>query len=193
MGREVYCSHSSSEGLFLIFTPTKLKGAYLIDPEKLEDERGFFARSFCRDDFKERGLASEFVQSSFSFNAKKGTLRGMHYQKAPHEECKLIRCTVGSIYDVIIDLRPSSLTFTQYFGTVLSARNYRMLYVPSGMAHGFLTLEDRSEVFYQISKIFHPQSAEGVRWNDPHFALTWPAEVCVISKRDQAYPDFSQK
>jgi dTDP-4-dehydrorhamnose 3,5-epimerase len=173
----------------MIFTKTKLKGAFVIEPEKLEDERGFFARAFCQEEFKARGLNTNWVQCNISFNRKKGTLRGMHYQAAPYEEIKLVRCTMGAIYDVIIDLRPESPTFKQWLATELTAENRRMLYVPEKSAHGFLTLLDNTEVFYQISEFYHPESEMGVRWNDPEFAIKWPVElVQIISPKDRGYP-----
>lgn len=174
----------------MIFTETPLKGAFIIEPERLEDERGFFARTWCQREFEAHGLNSRLVQCNISFNKKKGTLRGMHYQIAPYEEAKLVRCTQGAIYDVIIDLRPGSSTFKQYTAAVLTAQNHKMLYVPEGFAHGFLTLEDHTEVFYQMSEFYAPEYARGVRWNDPAFGVQWPAEVQIISDRDQNYPDF---
>ncbi|WP_394752415.1 dTDP-4-dehydrorhamnose 3,5-epimerase [Crenothrix sp.] len=174
----------------MIFTETKLKGSYLIDIERLPDERGFFARSWCQNEFLAQGLISELVQCSVSFNAKKGTLRGMHYQIKPHEEAKLVRCTMGSIYDVIVDMRQNSLTFGQHVGAVLSANNRKMLYVPEGFAHGFLTLEDNTEVFYQMSEFYAPEYSKGFRWNDSLFNINWPADLNVISERDRQLPDF---
>jgi dTDP-4-dehydrorhamnose 3,5-epimerase len=175
----------------MVFNETKLKGAFVIELEKHEDERGFFARTFCQREFAAHGLNPQFVQCSVSFNKTKGTLRGMHYQAPPHAECKLIRCTQGGIYDVIIDLRPSSQTFKQHLTMGLSAANRHMLFVPEGFAHGFQTVLDDTEVFYQMSKFFAPESARGVRWNDPAFGIQWPAvEPRVISDRDANYPDF---
>ena len=175
----------------MIFTETKLKGAYIVDIEKLEDERGFFARSWCRKEFEVHGLNTQLVQCNISFNAKEGTLRGMHYQAQPFEEAKLIRCTRGAIHDVIADIRPDSTTFGQYVGLLLTADNKRMLYAPEGFAHGFLTLEDDTEVFYQMSEFYAPECAKGFRWNDPAFRIEWPASVQVISERDRCYPDFT--
>lgn len=172
------------------FTETRLKGAYIIDIEPVEDERGFFARTWCEKEFKSRKLPPRFVQCSISFNKKRGTLRGMHYQVKPHEEHKLVRCTRGAIYDVIIDLRPKSPTFKQWIAVELSAANRRMLYVPAGFAHGFQTLEDETEVLYQISEFYNPNHSAGVRWNDPAFGIRWPLEVRVISLKDQEYRDF---
>ena len=173
------------------FTETQLKGAYIIEPELLTDERGFFARSWCQKEFIEFGLNPNLVQCNISFNHKKGTLRGMHYQAKPHEEAKLVRCTMGAIYDVIIDLRPESSTFKQWVAVELTAENRKMLYIAEGIAHGFQTLEDNTEVFYQMSEFYYPESATGVRWNDPAFGIEWPStQEVIISDKDQSYPDF---
>jgi dTDP-4-dehydrorhamnose 3,5-epimerase len=177
----------------MIFTETKLKGAYVLSIEKLEDERGFFARSWCRREFEKHGLNPQLVQCNISFNSHKGTMRGMHYQVKPYEEAKLIRCTTGSIYDVIVDIRPHSPSYKQYLGIALTPENHKMLYVPEGFAHGFLTLEDNTEVFYQMSEFYAPDHARGFRWNDPVFGIEWPANVQVISDRDRDYPDFNVK
>lgn len=174
----------------MIFTETKLKDALVIELEKLQDNRGFFARTWCQREFEARGLNPRLVQSSISFNAKKGTLRGMHYQAAPYEEARLVRCTAGAIHDVIIDLRPKAPTFKQHFAVTLCAENRKMLYIPEGFAHGFQTLEDNTEVFYQMSEFYHPESVRGVRWNDPLFGINWPLEVTVISQKDQEYDNF---
>jgi dTDP-4-dehydrorhamnose 3,5-epimerase len=174
----------------MIFTETALKGTYVIDIEKTEDERGFFARSWCRREFEAHGLNSDIAQCDISYNPKRGTLRGMHSQAPPFEEAKLVRCTMGSLYDVIVDLRQASPTFKRHFGVDLTAENRRMIYVPEGFAHGFLTLEDGTEVFYQISQFYSPGHAKGFRWNDPFFAIAWPSEPVVISDRDRSYPDF---
>ena len=175
----------------MIFTETKLPGAYLIEPERIADERGFFARTWCRREFATHGLSVELAQCNVSFNPRRGTLRGMHYQAAPHAEVKLVRCTMGAIYDVIVDMRPDSATFRQWVAAELSAENRRMLFIPEGFAHGFQTLEDNSEVFYQISAFYAPESARGLRWDDPALAIAWPpAEQRVISPRDAAYPDL---
>jgi dTDP-4-dehydrorhamnose 3,5-epimerase len=174
----------------MIFIETKLKGAFIIEPERLEDERGFLARSFCQKEFEEHGLNPRVVQCNVSFNKKKGTFRGMHYQTAPYEEAKLVRCTRGAIYDVALDLRPASPTFKQWIGVELTATNRRMLYIPESFAHGFQTLQDDTEVFYQVSEFYHPESAKGVRWNDPVFGFVWPDDIRVISDRDRQCPDF---
>jgi len=175
----------------MIFTETPLKGAYVIDPERLADERGFFARTWCRREFEEHGLNPGLAQCCLSYNHRQGTLRGMHYQAAPHAEEKLVRCTAGTIYDVIVDLRTDSDTFRRWFGVELSSANHRMLYIPAGLAHGFLTLTEGAEVFYQISEYYAPECARGVRWNDPAFGIRWPNEVAMISERDRTYPDFA--
>jgi dTDP-4-dehydrorhamnose 3,5-epimerase len=172
------------------FTQTKLKGAFIIDLERLEDERGFFARSWCEREAAAHGLHPRWVQCNISFNKQKATLRGMHYQSAPSEEAKLVRCTMGAIYDVIIDLRPDSSTFRQWLAAELSAENRRILYIPEGFAHGFLTLDDNTEIFYQMSAFYAPAHARGVRWNDSAFAIEWPIEARVISDQDRNYPDF---
>jgi dTDP-4-dehydrorhamnose 3,5-epimerase len=174
----------------LIFTETKLLGAYVIDVEKREDHRGFFGRTFCREEFEAHGLNSQVVQCNISFNKRKGTLRGMHFQAAPFAEAKLVRCTSGSIYDVIIDLRPGSRTLKEHFAVELSAANHRMLYIPEEMAHGFQTLEDNTEVFYQMSQVYSAEHGRGVRWNDLAFGIRWPAGERIINERDRNYPDF---
>jgi dTDP-4-dehydrorhamnose 3,5-epimerase len=172
----------------MIFHETKLKGAYIIDPEKREDERGFFARSWCQREFEQHGLVSEAVQANISFNRKKGTLRGMHYQAAPHEETKLVRCTRGAIYDVIIDVREDSPTYRDWIGVELTAGNYRMLYVPKGFAHGFQTLADDAEVVYQVTQFYTPGAERGIRWDDPAIRIDWPLAVQSISDKDANWP-----
>ena len=174
----------------MIFEETELRGAFLVRLEPHEDERGFFARSWCRKEFEANGLCGRLVQCSISFNRKEGTLRGMHFQVPPHEEAKLVRCTMGAIHDVILDLRKSSPTFGRYVGVTLTPENRLALYVPEGFAHGFLALKDDTEVFYQMSEFFEPGAARGIRWNDPAFGIRWPGEVRVISERDRNYPDF---
>ena len=172
------------------FTETKLKGAFVVEIEKLADDRGFFARSWCRKEFEAQGLTSRVVQSNVSFNRKKGTLRGLHYQIAPRQECKLIRCTRGAIYDVIIDLRAESPTYKQWVGVDLTADNYRMLFVPEDFAHGFITLTDNTEITYQVSQFYTPGAEKGIRFNDPAFNIQWPLDVLVISDKDRGWPDF---
>lgn len=174
----------------MIFTETALPGAWIVDVERLEDSRGFFARSWCEREFAERGLNPHLAQCNVSFNKRRGTLRGLHYQASPHREAKLIRCTRGAIHDVILDLRPDSPTFKRHTAVVLDAESRRMLYVPEGFAHGFQTLEDDTEVFYQMSASYAPDHARGVRWNDPAFGIQWPDAERTISERDQRYPDF---
>jgi dTDP-4-dehydrorhamnose 3,5-epimerase len=173
------------------FSPLLVAGAWLVDPEPHADERGFFARTFCAREFEAHGLSPSFVQASVSVNEMAGTLRGMHYQDEPHPEAKLVRCTVGEIYDVVIDLRRGSPSYLRWQGEVLSAENRRALYVPKGCAHGFITLADKSEVLYDISAFYEPGSARGVRWNDPVFAIKWPREPVRISERDANYPLLS--
>ena len=177
----------------MVFRQSKLAGAFLIELEIHSDERGSFARSFCVREFQDRGLDSTVVQCSLSYNARRGTLRGMHFQQHPHEETKLVRCARGAMYDVIVDLRPESPTFCQWEGFELVAEPGRpsaMVYIPKGFAHGFLTLRDETEVFYQMSEFFAPAAARGFRWNDPAFGIEWPEPVRVISDRDRNYPDF---
>jgi len=177
----------------MTFHETKLPGVFTIDLELHSDERGFFARSWCQKEFLDHGLNGNLVQCSVSLNSKKGTLRGMHYQAAPFAETKVVRCTSGAIYDVVLDLREQSPTFKQWFATVLSAENRHSVYIPEGCAHGFMTLKDGSEVLYQMSEFYHPELGRGVRWNDPAFQIVWPADVEVISERDRTYPDFESK
>jgi dTDP-4-dehydrorhamnose 3,5-epimerase len=170
------------------FTEAALAGAYTIEMARSEDERGFFARAFSAEEFAAHGLPAHMPECSLSFNSRKGTLRGMHFQSAPHAEDKLVRCTAGAIFDVIIDLRPESPTQRRWFGTDLSADNRRSLFVPKGFAHGFITLEDDTEVFYMISVPYAAGFERGVRWNDPAIAIQWPIDPLVISTRDAAYP-----
>jgi dTDP-4-dehydrorhamnose 3,5-epimerase len=168
----------------MLFHALELAGAYVIEMEKIEDDRGFFARTWCQREFLEHGLDPQLVQCNISFNRHQGTLRGMHYQLPPHAETKLVRCVRGAIYDVIIDLRPDSATFLKSCGTELSEENGRMYYVPKGFAHGFVTLSERTEIFYQMSTFFAPAYARGVRWNDPLFGIEWPGAVTKISAKD---------
>lgn len=175
----------------MIFAETRLQAAFVIDIDRLEDGRGFFARSWCEREFAAHGIETKFVQSNISFNAKKGTLRGLHYQAAPYEEAKLVRCTMGAIFDVIVDLRPNSQTYKEWVSVELTSENRRMIYVPKGFAHGFLTLADNCEVFYQMSEFYAAGYSRGIKWNDSVFGITWPAEVKVISGQDKSYPDFN--
>ena len=173
------------------FLPTALAGAYLIDIEPINDERGFFTRNWCRREFERHGLDTEHAQSSISFNKKCGTLRGLHYQIKPHEETKVVRCTAGSIYDVIIDLRPESSTYMKWISFELSAENRRMIYIPHNFAHGFQTLSNNTEVLYQISESHHPESSKSIRWDDPTFSIKWPPAERTISERDKSHQNYA--
>ena len=177
----------------MIFTKTDLEGAFVIQIQKLEDERGFFARTFCQQEFQEHGLNPNFVQCNISYNKTNGTMRGMHFQAAPHQEAKLVRCTQGAIQDVIIDIRPGSTTYLKHFSINLSASDHNALYVPEGFAHGFLTLEPETYVFYQMSEFYAPGYGRGFRWNDPAFNIEWSGEVRMISERDTNYADYSEE
>jgi len=173
------------------FIPIELKDAYIIKLEPLKDERGFFIRSFCKKEFEKHNLNFRIVQCNISINKKKGTLRGMHYQVAPYGEAKLVSCIRGAMYDVIIDLSPDSPTYCQWFSVELSAKNYKMLYIPEGFAHGFQALEDDTVVFYQMAEFYHPECAKGLRWDDPKFAIKWPrVKNRLISAKDRSYPDY---
>lgn len=180
----------------MIFQETQLAGAFIVELKRLEDERGFFARSFCQDEFEAHGLNPCVVQCNVSFNKQAGTLRGMHFQVAPHAEAKLVRCTMGAVYDVIIDLRPESPTFKQWVGVELTADNRRAIYISEGFAHGAQTLADNTELFYQMSAPYHGPSASGVRWDDPAFGIAWPelpstqSSGRIIVERDRNWPDF---
>jgi dTDP-4-dehydrorhamnose 3,5-epimerase len=175
----------------IIFQETKLKGAYLIEPEKFEDQRGFFARAFSDQEFSDHGLHGHFVEASISFSLRRHTVRGMHFQAEPNAQAKLVRCTRGAIFDALIDLRPESPTYKQWFAHELTADNRLMLYIPEGFAHGFQTLADESEVYYQMSARYTRASERGVRWNDPVFGIEWPeTENIIINERDRTYPDF---
>jgi dTDP-4-dehydrorhamnose 3,5-epimerase len=176
----------------MIFHKTKISGAFLIEPERAIDARGFFARTWCRQEFAERGLDANLLQCSLSFNRSRGTLRGMHFQKPPDEETRLVRCTSGAIYDVIVDLRPESTTFTHWQSFELTSENRHELHIPAGVAHGFLTLCDDCEVLYQISAVYTPVAASGVRWDDPAFGIEWPDVPLVISERDASFDLFSE-
>jgi dTDP-4-dehydrorhamnose 3,5-epimerase len=177
----------------MIFTQTPLAGAFIITPDLIEDERGFFARTFCRREFEANGLNPNLVQCNISFNKQKGTLRGMHYQVAPHAEVKLVRCTAGAIYDVIIDLRAESPTFRQWISVELTAENHHQLYVPEGFAHGYETLTDNTEVAYQVSEFYSPESERGIRWDDPAFVVSWPLPVAAVSSKDATHPNWEAK
>jgi dTDP-4-dehydrorhamnose 3,5-epimerase len=174
----------------MIFQETQLPDVFEIHIQPKSDDRGFFARSWCRKEFEDRGLDSNLVQCNVSFNTHKGTLRGMHYQAEPFAEAKVVRCTQGAMYDVVLDLRPHSARFKDWIAVNLTAENRKMLYIPKGCAHGFLTLQDRTEIFYQMSEYYNPESARGVRWDDPVFRIVWPEKVEMISERDRTYPNF---
>jgi dTDP-4-dehydrorhamnose 3,5-epimerase len=174
----------------MIFTETKIKGAFIIDPEPLLDERGFFARSFCREEFRKQGLETDIVQCNISYNKKKGTLRGMHSQVPPFEEAKIVSCSKGSIYDVVVDLRRQSPTFEKWIAAELSEKNFRMVYVPRGCSHGFQTLDDNSIVYYQMTEYFHPECARGLRWDNPSIGIVWPISEMIMSERDKNYQDL---
>ena len=177
----------------MLFTEARIRGVFVVEPERHDDQRGFFARTWCEHEFAARGLNPRIAQCGTSFNHEKATLRGMHYQAAPHAEEKLVRCTRGAIYDVVVDLRAGSATLHQWFGLELTADNHRMIYIPEGCAHGFLTLADDTEVFYQLSEAYHPESSRGVRWDDPAFGIRWPRSgVSVISQRDREFPLMSE-
>jgi dTDP-4-dehydrorhamnose 3,5-epimerase len=176
----------------MIFCTTPIPNVVELKLEERCDERGFFARTWCQQEFEDHGLNSRLVQCSISSNRRRGTLRGMHYQSSPHAEAKLVRCTKGSVFDVVLDLRPTSPTYKKWHSVVLTADAHNMIYVPEGCAHGFLTLADDSEILYQMSEFYHPESAQGVRWNDPAFQIAWPSEAELISERDRSYPDFDK-
>ena len=176
----------------MIFNPTKLEGAYVVELERRGDERGFFARTYCEREFAEHGLSTRMVQTNASLSRDRGTLRGMHYQVPPHGEDKLVRCTHGSIYDVIVDIREGSPTFGDWIGAELTDENYRMLYVPKGFAHGFITLEADVQVSYQVSGFYEPTAERGARYDDPAFGIDWPIEPTVVSEKDQSWPRFSE-
>ena len=174
------------------FLPTPLAGAYLIELERLDDERGFFARSFCQNEFKVHGLDPVVAQCNVSFNRKRGTLRGLHYQAEPHAEAKLVRCTRGAVWDVIVDVRQGSPTARSWHAVELTAENYRALYIPAGFAHGFQTLEDDTEVLYQMSEYYHAESARGILWDDPALQINWPLSNPTVSERDRSYPPLNE-
>jgi dTDP-4-dehydrorhamnose 3,5-epimerase len=175
----------------MIFLETKLRGAFVIQLEKMEDQRGFFARAWCRKEFEEHGLNSDLAQANIAFSRKKGTLRGMHYQVSPYQEAKSVRCINGAIFDVAIDLRPESSTYKDWIGVELTADNYKMLYVPENFAHGYQTLTENTGVFYQVSQFYSPDHERGISWNDPLFGIQWPiADDVVISEKDHSWPDY---
>jgi dTDP-4-dehydrorhamnose 3,5-epimerase len=175
----------------MIFIESEIKGVYVIEIERFEDQRGFLAPSFSQHDFESRGLVGRFVENNVSYNRRRGTLRGLHYQEAPYGQAKLVRCTRGSIFDVAVDLRPSSPTFRQWVSMLLTQENRLMAYLPADMAHGFQALEDDTEVFYQVSEVYRPAASMGYRWNDPAFNVKWPLpDERILSKRDESYSDF---
>jgi dTDP-4-dehydrorhamnose 3,5-epimerase len=174
------------------FLPTSLPGVVVVEPEPRADDRGFFARAWCRDEFAAHGLTANWVQCNVSFNHRGGTLRGMHWQAAPHEEVKLVRCTAGAAYDVILDLRPTSPAFKQWVSVEITAANRRAVYIPAGCAHGYQTLGDATELFYQMSEFYRPEAARGARWDDPAFGIVWPpCDARIIAPRDLSFPDFA--
>ena len=174
------------------FNETNVDGCFVVEPDRFDDERGFFARIWDSKEFNQRGLSTTFAQFNLAFNHKAATLRGMHFQSAPHAEVKLVRCTRGAVYDVIVDLRPDSRTYLKWAGVELTADNYRTFYVPKGCAHGYVTLVDGAEVAYQVSETYAPQAAGGVRWNDPAFKVDWPIQPKIINPRDATYPDYKK-
>ena len=176
----------------MIFTETELKGAFVLEIKKMEDERGFFGRSWCARELEQHGLNANAAQANVSYNKLKGTLRGMHFQRAPHQETKLVRCTKGAICDVIIDLRPASPTYKKWIGVELTADNYKMLYVPEDFAHGFITLTDDTEVTYQVTQFYTPGAEGGIRWDDPAFNIQWPIAPSVVSGKDAVWDDFNE-
>ena len=171
------------------FLDTPIPGVFVIEAEPRADERGYFARTFCKQEFSDRSLCTEWVQISTSFNRRRGTLRGMHFQDAPFAEIKLVRCTRGAVYDVALDLRPHSPAYRQWFAADLTADNGRMMYIPKGVAHGFQSLADDSEVLYNIGEYYHPEASRGVRWDDPAFGIVWPVANPILSPKDQTWPD----
>lgn len=193
MGRKICNTHTQRRDIELNFRPLALQGSFLIEPERIADERGFFARTYCRQEFVEHNLNPELLQCSISVNTVRHTLRGVHFQKQPHQEAKLVRCTHGAAYHAIVDLRVESESYLQWAAEELNARDRSMLYVPEGVAHGFITLEDNTEVFYQMSENYHPENAAGVRWNDPIFGIEWPVKPAAISRQDNSYPDFGSR
>ncbi len=175
----------------MIFTETKLKGAWIIEIKKIEDDRGFFGRSWCQHEFEEHGLNGNVCQINTSLTLKKGTIRGMHYQVDPYQETKFIRCTRGRIYDVIVDLRPYSPTFLQWIGHELSADNFKMVYVPENFAHGFVSLDDNSEVYYPVTQFYSPGAERGIKWNYPALNIKWPVEIEIVSEKDSIHHEYT--
>ena len=176
----------------MIFTETKIKGAFVIEPKPFRDERGFFARGWCQQEFEAHGLNANVVQANLSSNKLRGTMRGMHYQLPPHAETKLVRCTRGALFDVLVDLRPDSPTYLDWFGVELTEDNYKMLYVPENCAHGFITLADNTEATYQVTAAYAPGAERGLRYNDSAFGIEWPIEIAVISEKDQSWADYTE-
>jgi len=190
MERKVCCSYSKGESIHMIFEELELEGSFIITPEKIEDERGFFARTWDKKIFEGKNLNSNFTQSSISYNEKKGTVRGLHYQIEPFSETKLVRCTKGSVYEVILDIRKDSKTYKKWIGIKLNSNEYKFLYIPKGFALGFQSLEDNTELFYQITQMYSPEHAKGIRWNDKSFNILWPEKITVISTKDISYKPF---
>ena len=175
----------------MIFHETTLPGAYIIEPKEINDDRGFFARIWCQNELRQHGLKADLAQSNVGFNFRKGTLRGLHFQKSPHAEVKIVRCTRGAIFDVIVDLRPESPGYKKWFGIELTGENHKMIYVPEGFAQGYITLADNTEMYYLATEFYHPESAYGVRYNDPAFGIEWPIEVAELSPQDREWPDYT--
>lgn len=175
------------------FHQTPLQGCYVIEPELIRDHRGFFARVWCRQELEQHGLAAEMMQSNIGFSVRKGTLRGLHFQTGSHAEVKIVRCTRGAMYDVVVDLRRESATYKRWFGVELTAENEKMIYVPEGFAQGYLTLTDNTEMNYHTSKLFNREAATGVRFDDPQFGITWPIEIAVMSQQDRQWPDYTER
>ncbi len=177
----------------MIFQETPLTGAYVIELERITDQRGFFARVWCKNELRQQGLETELAQTNVGFSYRKGTLRGLHFQERPHTEVKIVRCTRGSVFDVIVDLRPESPSYKRWFGVELSEENCKMIYVPEGCAQGYISLTDNAEIYYHTSEFYHPESASGVRYDDAEFGIVWPVEISVISPQDQGWPDYSSR
>ena len=176
------------------FQETKVKGAFVIEPEPFEDDRGYFNRAFCAREFEQAGLLTNIVQANMAGSRDKGTLRGMHYQVSPYEETKIFRCIKGAVFDVVLDVRPDSPSYGEWYGVELTPENRKMLYVPGGCAHGYLTLKDNTEVYYLVSEYYQPDAERGIRWNDPRFNIEWPlTENLTLSDKDKAWPDYSEE